>query len=200
MHLQVAVAGQDLHERSERRAAEEQQQAQRPRAEHARAPPPSAGSRITHITKPDGQEQREDREAAVVEQLPRPQPLHDLARTVGVVEDRALVDLGLRGVVAIREQRNQHPGRDSERADRRRSRRARRAARSRATAISTHTPTVSTARYPVMRCVAIVSASASAAGANHFSPFETARHVSPHAIGRSHMPKSCVYTPRPCHV
>ena len=51
-----------------------------------------------------------------------------------------------------------------------------------------------------MRCVAIVSASTSAAGAYHLPPLVTARHVSPHASGRSHMPQSCVYTPRPCHV
>ena len=51
-----------------------------------------------------------------------------------------------------------------------------------------------------MRCVAIVSASTSAAGAYHLPPLVTARYVNPHARGRSHIPQSCVNTPRPAQM
>src|SRR5437870_11876318 len=58
----------------------------------------------------------------------------------------------------------------------------------------THTPTDSSARYPVMKWHAIVSAKAPAARA--YDSFRaTARHVSAQDSGRSHIAHSCEYTP-----
>ena len=47
--------------------------------------------------------------APVVEELAAEQPAEDLPRAVGVVEDRALVELALRGEAAVGEERHQHP-------------------------------------------------------------------------------------------
>ncbi len=60
--------------------------------------------------------------------------------------------------------------------------------------MSTRTPSESSARYPVSRCTAIVMATASAAHA-YDRPRTTARYPSPHAMGSSHIPHTCVHVP-----
>src|SRR4051794_165565 len=114
MDLDVAEAGQEVEHRPQRGPPEEEEQAQREGTEERPRPRVTARTRGAE----DGagvEEQRHDREAAVVEEPSREEPAEHLPGTVGVVEERPLVVLAPRRPLAVADEWHEHPRRDQQR-------------------------------------------------------------------------------------
>jgi hypothetical protein len=109
--LDIAEPRKDVQHPAPGRTPEEEQEAQREGAQER------PGAQVSTSTGDaaygaDEEQNREDREPAVVEEVAREEPAKDLARTVGVVEDRARVDLAPGRPLRVADQGDEDPGGD----------------------------------------------------------------------------------------